>query len=268
MTGDPMYALPPARPEPLPRLATIAAEIAPAMAMLATFLAAEAGHHHTGPARYDPATGELRCAYGTTLYRLRAVLAVRSCGKRYRTEDEAQRSKLVLAGTHQPAQCKAGCFGWHAKPKPAPALHEESFPAAVALQIDTRDSQPDDIDHCVHCGTTRGLHRHHRRIKGMGGDPRAHTDCSCNGVTACWACHSWAHSYPREAAAEGLIVPGATVEPGTIAVLVHGQDDAEGVLAYPTCDGRWVTEAPAPLNEEAEAALWAHLSRSSLVAAA
>lgn len=111
----------------------------------------------------------------------------------------------------------------------------ESFPPAVAALIDARDPW------CVHCGTPFGLQRHHRRIKGHGGDSRPHTDCACNGVRICLECHDWAHSGNgrAEADTEGLIIPRATVAPWTLGVLVHLEENHGGLLKYPSCDGRW-----------------------------
>ena len=109
----------------------------------------------------------------------------------------------------------------------------ESFPRAVAALIDARDPW------CVHCGSPRDLQRHHRRIKGQGGDPRPHTDCACNGVRICLACHDWAHSGNgrAEAEAEGLIIPRATTEPWTESVLVHTPDG--GMTRWAWCDGMY-----------------------------
>ena len=113
-----------------------------------------------------------------------------------------------------------------------------SFPPAVTALLAARDSW------CIHCGSPSGLQCHHRRIKGHGGDSRPHTDCACNGVRICLACHDWAHSGKgrREAEAEGLIVPRATLEPWTLAVLLHLEDDRGGMRKFPTCDGRWADE--------------------------
>ena len=120
----------------------------------------------------------------------------------------------------------------------------ESFPPAVAALIDARDLW------CIHCGSPRDLQRHHRRIKGMGGDPRPHTDCACVGVRICLTCHDWAHSGKgrREAEAEGLIIPRSTVRPWTLSVLVHIEADIGGLLKYPSCDGRWLDAAELELT--------------------
>lgn len=121
----------------------------------------------------------------------------------------------------------------------------ESFPRKVCRLIDRRDSQPDGIRRCVRCGTSRGpFHRHHRRVKGMGGDTRPCTDCLCNSVTLCWLCHSFAHAHPEVAKEDGFIIPSSATEPGLFPVLVFEADES-GAMAYATCDGRWVGEAPA-----------------------
>ena len=114
----------------------------------------------------------------------------------------------------------------------------ESFPPDVAALIDARDPW------CVHCGSPDDLQRHHRRLKGSGGDPRPHTQCACNGVRLCPRCHLvWAHREGRlEAEAEGIIIPRATKEPGTVSVLVHTLDG--GMAKYPHCDGTYQDYPP------------------------
>jgi len=118
----------------------------------------------------------------------------------------------------------------------ASSARGESFPPAVAALLDARDPW------CVHCGSPSGLQRHHRRIRGYGGDPRPHTSCACVGVRLCRSCHEWAHSGDgrREAEAEGLIIPRAVTEPWTERVLVHTADG--GLAKFPTCDGQWADE--------------------------
>jgi len=116
---------------------------------------------------------------------------------------------------------------------------DESFPPDVAALIDARDPW------CIHCGSPRDLQRHHRRIRGIGGDGRDHTHCACNGVRVCAAEHAWIHDTAegrREAEAEGLIIPRSTLEPWTLAVLVHLEEDRGGQHKYPTCDGRWADD--------------------------
>lgn len=116
----------------------------------------------------------------------------------------------------------------------------KSFPKDVAALLAERDPW------CVHCGSPFDLELHHRRLKGIGGDSRPCTQCSCNGVRLCRPCHAWAHSGDgrREAGAEGLIVLRSIIEPGTASVLVHLEDDRGGVRKYPSCDGDWLDEAP------------------------
>jgi len=114
----------------------------------------------------------------------------------------------------------------------------ESFPPAVAALIDARDPW------CVHCGSPRDLQRHHRRIRGYGGDGRDHTHCACNGVRLCILCHvPWAHLRRREAEAEGIVIPRAETDPWRRSLMVHTEADS-GFTAWPTCDGRYVTEMP------------------------
>lgn len=114
----------------------------------------------------------------------------------------------------------------------------ESFPPAVAALIDARDPW------CIHCGSPDDLQRHHRRIRGIGGDGRDHTHCACAGVRLCARCHlGWAHGEGRsEAEAEGIIIPRSELYPWRRPLLVHTQDG--GFTAWPTCDGRYVTEMP------------------------
>jgi hypothetical protein len=110
------------------------------------------------------------------------------------------------------------------------------FPKAVADLLDARDPW------CVYCGSPRDLQRHHRRLKGIGGDGRDHTQCACNGVRLCADHHAWAHSGAgrKEAEAEGLIIVRATLEPFRESVTVHLEADGGGLLKYPSCDGRWL----------------------------
>jgi len=100
-----------------------------------------------------------------------------------------------------------------------------------------------DLGLCVHCGLP-AKHQHHRRLKGHGGDTRAHADCCCNLVSLCVAGHELAHRERFFALAEGLIVPGAARLPGLLPVLVHGYEDGSGVRVWPTCTGEWIDYEP------------------------
>ena len=114
----------------------------------------------------------------------------------------------------------------------------KGFPPDIAALLAERDPW------CVHCGSADGLQHHHRRLKGIGGDGRDHTQCACNGVRLCWLCHSWAHSGngQRKARTEGLIISRFILEPFAADVLVHLRGDVGGQRKFPTCDGRWVDE--------------------------
>ena len=128
--------------------------------------------------------------------------------------------------------------GGKTRSAPRTKARAESFPPAVAALIDARDPW------CVKCGSPYDLHRHHRRIKGIGGDGRDHTDCACNGVKLCRSCHlDWAHSGDgrREAKDEGVVIPRAESEPWRQPLMVHTAADS-GMTIYLTCDGRYVTE--------------------------
>jgi len=99
---------------------------------------------------------------------------------------------------------------------------------------------------CVYCGSPFNLQNHHRRLKGIGGDGRDHTQCACNGVRLCADHHAWAHSGigQNEARDEGLIIPRATTEPWTLSVLVHLEDDRGGMRKWPSCSGGWLDYMP------------------------
>jgi hypothetical protein len=115
----------------------------------------------------------------------------------------------------------------------------ESFPPAVAALLAARDPW------CVHCGSPFNLQNHHRRLKGSGGDPRPHTHCACNGVRLCLLCHvPWAHTAGRrEAGAEGIVIPRSETGPWRRPLMVHTAADS-GFMAWPTCDGLYVTVKP------------------------
>ena len=131
--------------------------------------------------------------------------------------------------------------------KQAPRIRwrKDTIPPEVRCQVDVRDSV-DGVRHCVLCGLANvTLHRHHRRLKGIGGDTRGHANCPCNIVTLCSGCHYWAHVIGRyDAEAEGFIVSGAEVFPGSVSVLVHSTGDLSGSEAWPTCSGEWSDHAP------------------------
>jgi hypothetical protein len=184
---------------------------------------------------------------------------MRRCGKPYASRDEALNSKRGHGGGYEPQDCL--CGSWHLRRiplgartvKPAKAAGPESFPAAACALIDARDSDDSGavpVRLCQGCGTTRNLHRHHRRGKDAGGSgDRAHTHCACNGLTLCETCHASAHASPREAQAMGWIVSQSADEPGSVGVMRFAAAES-GATQWPACDGRWL-ETAAEMREAA-----------------
>lgn len=86
---------------------------------------------------------------------------------------------------------------------------------------------------------------HHRRVKGMGGDTRAHANCACVLVCLCLQCHEIVHGPGRALAGEqGYIMSRSEQFPRLVPVIrlaARGGTRA----AWPACDGTWITEAPA-----------------------
>jgi hypothetical protein len=112
----------------------------------------------------------------------------------------------------------------------------KQIPPRVRRQVDKRDADENGTRRCVRCGNDWGLHRHHRRLKGQGGE-----DCPCNLIILCKWCHQWAHEQDRpQAEAEGLIVRTGPA-PELIPVMVHGGR----VPVWLTCSGEYVYEFPA-----------------------
>lgn len=187
------------------------------------------------------------------------MTGLRRCGggKRWGSKGEAERSKKARNGSYMAFECR--CSGWHLqelvlapmptrapKSKPADSKPETFGPVAV-LRIDVRDSDDSGavlVRLCQGCGSTRNLHRHHRRGKDAGGSgERAHTHCACNGLTLCTTCHTWAHANPEQARAEGWIVSQSVDEPGSVGVMRFAAAEG-GATQFPSCDGRWLETAP------------------------
>jgi len=188
---------------------------------------------------------------------------IRTCGPRYASEKAALDAAAVRTAKdgrpRRAVQCpdRLGCGGYHVRvvpaPKPAAEVKGRSaagkgsgtgrpkpFPPGVAALLDAL------YPWCVKCGSPGNLHRHHRRLKGMGGDGRDHTQCACNGVRLCAECHlDWAHSGwgAAEAKAEGIIIPRSETGPWRRPLMIHAAAGS-GFMAWPTCDGRLVTEMP------------------------
>lgn len=120
------------------------------------------------------------------------------------------------------------------------AARPRGITARTCRLVDDRDSL-DGVRMCVHCGSPRNLHRHHRRFRSH---PGPHRHCACNVVTVCQPCHHWAHEMDRrEAEAEGLILSAEVARPWLHSVLVHGPA-GDGGQFWPTCAGEWQDYAP------------------------
>jgi hypothetical protein len=170
---------------------------------------------------------------------------MRRCGRQYATEEEAFRSKAGGRPGAEVESCRCGKYHLAFPPapradgKPKASVAGNTIPPKVCKQVDKRDGRQ-----CVNCGSQRNPHRHHRRIKGHGGDTRPHTDCACNIVLLCSVCHFWAHVLDVVAAkAMGLILPRSTQEPWKRGVTVHSEADA-GATRWPLCDGTYADVQP------------------------
>lgn len=128
----------------------------------------------------------------------------------------------------------------------------ESFSPAVCTLVDARDSDDSGavlVRLCQRCGSTRNLHRHHRRLKDAGGSSgRPHTHCACNAVTVCLRCHGEIHGPERrENEAQGWIVSQSVDEPGSAGVMRFAAAEG-GATQWPSCDGRWLETAAEALE--------------------
>jgi 5-methylcytosine-specific restriction endonuclease McrA len=128
--------------------------------------------------------------------------------------------------------------------KPAKrAARKDTTPPRVRKLTGKRDGRQ-----CARCPAVTALHLHHRRGKGNGGDPRPHTECTCNAILLCQACHAWAHGKGRlEAEAAGYIVSRFELFPGSVSVLI-GAGASSGALAWLPCDeGHYSFKDPAEM---------------------
>jgi hypothetical protein len=169
------------------------------------------------------------------------IVPPRCCCGQYHVRKLPDARKPWLRGVAFLRAAGSATEGKSAARKGSGSGRSKPFPPAVAALLDARDPW------CVHCGSVDGLQRHHRRLKGIGGDGRDHTQCACNGVRLCWLCHSWAHSGKGqgEARAEGLIIARATLEPFRESVLARLKGDVGGLNLWPQCDGTWAYGPPA-----------------------
>ncbi len=170
---------------------------------------------------------------------------LRRCGRQYASEEEALRSKAGQKPGAEVTSCRCGKYHLTFPPeprgdgKPQASVSGNTIPPKVCRQVDKRDGR-----RCVNCASAGSVHRHHRRIKGHGGDTRPCTDCACNIITLCAMCHFWAHVLDVLAArARGLIISRSEIQPRTQPVMVHTEDDS-GITAWLTDDGAYVFEAP------------------------
>jgi hypothetical protein len=168
---------------------------------------------------------------------------MRRCGKQYATPAQALSSKRGQAPGAEVTSCRCGAYHLtvprtRGDGKVKASVSGNTIPPQVCRQVGKRDGR-----RCVRCCSARNLHRHHRRIKGHGGDSRPHTDCACNIITLCDECHRWVHSARgrREAEKLGLILSRYERRPWSRPVTVRGEDGtaAERWLA---CGGAYVNE--------------------------
>lgn len=175
------------------------------------------------------------------------------CGRVYPTFDEAYKAAEQKTFKTGKAWKVGSCsFGehWHVVYPgsvllPRKVYRPDPFPPLIAKLIDGRDYC------CQGCGYSGRLERHHRRLKASGGSgARAHTQCTCNGVSLCRQCHQFVHEHPALARTFGLIVVQAFKYPRLIEVTRYGLgqirfpyadwEDHEPEPFWPTCDGQWV----------------------------
>lgn len=164
------------------------------------------------------------------------------CGRVYPTFDAALKAARQLTyktgRKHEAMSCWVADH-WHVLEHAAAAsVKLDPFPPAVAAQLVERDRW------CQRCGKGGRLENHHRRAKHMGGSKgRAHTQCACNGLRLCRACHAETHAEPRVARSLGRIVLQGVALPARIGVRRCIDADEFGPVMdeqWPTCDGQWV----------------------------
>jgi hypothetical protein len=168
-------------------------------------------------------------------------MSLSQCGRRYEDFGAALRAAQLRASqgaaTLTVVSCGL-CEYWHLVPA-TPRAVLDPFPPAVARQLRERD------EWCQRCGRAGRLENHHRRAKSMGGSKaRSHTQCACNGLRLCRACHQWVHEHPAAAREHGWIVRQGVHEPRRSGVTrcIGENDRGQPVLdpQWATCDGRWV----------------------------
>jgi hypothetical protein len=169
---------------------------------------------------------------------------MRRCGRRWATEDQARCSKRGLREDAAVLPCPV-CEGFHVVlPKPEAARKATAAPKGIAgFPERIRKAAIERDGGCVGCSDDRSLDVHHRRIRGHGGDKRAHAQCLCNAICLCRLEHRAAHlAGRREAEAKGWVVSREVILPGSVSVMLFGSGGG-GVSMFPTCDGQWSTVA-------------------------
>ncbi len=171
---------------------------------------------------------------------------MRRCGHRYASKASAERAAIRKAerGTRKGSwhlEDRCPCKGFHLRFEKA--ARETGPSARVRGMVLARDNWQ-----CAGCGKPAGgaftwWSLQHRKARGQGGD-----NSPCNLVTLCGSatsegCHRLCEDRDREAHERGLWLR-SDEDPAMVPVMVFSEHGS-GVTAWPTIDGRWVTEAPA-----------------------
>ena len=182
---------------------------------------------------------------------------LRTCGKRWATEEAAWCSKRAQAEGAVVIPCAMGCGGFHvAVPK---GLEARARVAEVTSGTKGRKAPrytgPDSLTRaavllrdkaaCVCCGRTvegRIFSIQHRKRRSQGG-----TNCTCNLIVLLGdgvrGCHFRIDSrIDPEDEARGYTVRSRGI-PALVPVMVFDQSGG-GATLYPTCNGEWTSAVP------------------------
>lgn len=148
---------------------------------------------------------------------------MRTCGRRWPTQEAAEHSKLFLAGGKSAVPCLFGCGGWHLADETGTTA-ETGFPPAVKLMIRVRAGlgNPEDA-RCEACGIwvgAKGGQCHHRQNRGMGGSRLRNTVsnggllcgtppdlATCHGKATALKAHMIAAGWVLKSGQDPLLVP-------------------------------------------------------------
>lgn len=185
---------------------------------------------------------------------------MRTCGKRWPTEDQARCSKRGLLPGTVVIPCALGCEGWHVAIPRAPeaGAREAKITSGARARKAPRYTGPDSLTRatvlerdryaCVCCGISvigRQYSLQHRDARGMGGTRDPHSACPCNLVvmlgSAVTLCHGRVESNadPQDEA-KGYALRHGQV-PRLTPVMIFESPGGSGVTLFPTCDGAWST---------------------------